>query len=315
MMNIRGKTLRICIAIALFGMSFSTLCAHAVGLKESSILTDDTIKLGDIFYGLKRDEERVLGSSPRPGKEMVLNAKTLLRIALALDLEWRPSHASDHIVLRREATVIEHDTIAEAILTAIREDGVYGDYQLRIPNQYHEIVLPADQPATFDITRLNVDTTRKTFEATIAAPSEINPIQHLRITGHMDAVVDVPVLTGNLQNGRIISKNDITMIKIRERDFSANTIADPHQLIGMTARRLITAGRPIKDADLIAPQIVKRGELVTLSLSNGPLNLTTQVKALQNGAKGDVIRVVNTSSNQVLQAIIQRENEVAVVEN
>ncbi len=302
-------------ALALLSAPFSITSADAAGLKENSILSDDTIKLGDVFYDLARDQDRVLGMAPRPGKEMVLNAKTLLRIALALDLDWRPTHQSDHIILRREATVIDRDIIETTILKAMRDDGIYGDYELFLPTQYHEIILPVDQPAAFEITRLNVDTRRKTFEATIAAPSAINPIQQLKITGHMDAVVEIPVLSGNLQNGRIITERDITSLKIRERDFSADTIGDAHQLLGMTARRIITAGRPIKSVDLIAPQIVKRGELVTLSLLNGSMRLTTQVKALQNGAKGDVIRVVNTSSNQVLQATIQRENEVTVVEN
>ncbi len=296
-------------------LSLTALPAHAVGLKENSIVTDNTIKLGDVFYDLPRDADRVLGSAPRPGQEMVLNAKTLLRIALALDLPWRPVTTADHVVLRREATVIDETQIKENLRAAFIDDGVYGDYEIVVPTQYREIILPHDQPAEFDVTRLNIDTARKTFEATISAPSRDNPIQQFHMTGRLFPVIQVPILKTNIQNGRSITANDIDYIKVRERDFSQGTVADAQSLIGMTARRMLIAGRPLKENELTPPQAVERGEMVMLSLRAGTMNITTQVKALQNGAKGDIIRVVNMSSNQTLQAIITDDNAVTVVQN
>ena len=288
--------------------------AHAVGLKENSIVKSDTITLGDIFYDLPRDEDRVLGNAPRPGQDMVLNARTLLRIAVALDLPWRPSSA-DQITLSRDATIIEYDQIKEALHTALYDEGVYGSYELSIPAEYHKIVLPNDVPPTMTITKFNVDPVHKTFEAQIAAPSSENPIQNVRVSGKMNAVIKVPVLMENLQAGQIIRANDISYVTIKERDYGHDTIADADALIGMTARRVVIAGRPIKATDLIAPQIVERGELVVMTLNQGVLNLSTQVKALENGAKGDIIRVVNTSSNQTLQAQVIGDNRVAVIRN
>ena len=65
--------------------------ASAVSLKPTSVITEDTIRLGDLFSGLEHKSERVLGMAPRPGQDMVLNARTLMRIAIALDLPWRPT--------------------------------------------------------------------------------------------------------------------------------------------------------------------------------------------------------------------------------
>ncbi len=292
----------------------SPFSAMAVGLKEHSVLTGDTITLGDIFYDLPRNENRILGSAPRPGKDMVINAKTLLRIAIALDLPWRPSGPNDNVVLRREATVIEYDQIKEALYTALYDNNVYGDYELSIPAQYHKIILPHEQPASMVITRFDTNNANDTFEATIAAPSAENPIQHFKIKGHLNAVISVPVLSNNLQSGNIITAKDIKHVKIKERSFTKDTILDPQALVGMTARRVILAGRPIKQSEMIAPRIVERGEIITLSLNVGTMALTTQVKALQDGAKGDVIRVVNTNSNKTLQAMVMGSNQVSIVQ-
>ena len=110
-------------------------------------------------------------------------------------------------------------------------------------------------------------------------------------------------------------RQDIDTLPIKEQNFVQGMVVDEEELIGMTARRLLVAGRVIKSTEIEAPQIVSRGELVTLSLNHGLMNLATKVKALQSGAKGDLIRVVNIASNQTLQAIITGENAVSVVTN
>ena len=304
--------IKILIINIVLGLMFITP-AHAMGIKENSLITDNTIKLGDVFYGLNRDEDRVLGNAPRPGTEMVLNARTLLRIAIALDLPWRPSSNADKVVLKRDATIIEYPQIKEAIQTALYDEGVYGDYDIAIPTEFQRIILPADQPAQMHIERVKVDPNRNTFEVMVSAPSSDNPIYKFEVKGKMHHVIRVPVLTESLEHGRIITANDIRMMEIRERDFTKGTIADTQSLIGMTARRLVIAGRPLKETDLVAPQVVERGKLVTLNLNNGIMNISTQVKALENGAKGDIIRVVNTSSNQTLQALVTGQNAVSIV--
>ncbi len=301
------------ILVTIIATCIISFSAHAVGLKENSIITDDTIKLGDLFYGLSRDEDRPLGAAPRPGDEMIINARTLLRIAVALDISWRPQDAQTRAIIKREATVIKQDQITKTLISALKKEGAYGNFEVTVGN-LQDIILPIDEPAKLDITRINYDQGRNKFTATIAAPSAENPIQNLSVQGYLHPVIDVPVLRDNQEHGRRISTHDIEIIQIREGSFSKDTIASIDQLIGMTPRRLITAGRPIKRTDIIAPVIVERGELITLSLANGAMNITTQVKALENGAKGDVIRVVNLSSNKTIQALVTSTSEVSIIQ-
>ncbi len=298
----------------LIGMLFFfSNIGHAIGIKENSIITGDTIKLGDIFYGLTRDEDRILGNAPQPGKDMVLNARTLLRIATALDLPWRPSSNADKVVLRRDATIIKYDKIKEAIYTALYDEGIFGDYEISIPERYQQIILPANEPAEVSVTNIQIGSNRNVFDITLAAPSSQNPIQQIRVKGQMHPIIRVPVLTSNIENGRIIRPSDIETITIKEKNFSKGMIVDANKLVGMTAKRMLIAGRPIKEMEIMAPQMIERGQIVTLSLNSGTMNISTKVKALENGAKGDVIRVVNLSSNKSLQAIVIDNNKVGTI--
>lgn len=298
--------------LALFIMIGFALPAYAVGLKNNSMVSNSTITLGDVFYDLPRDADRVLGAAPKPGEEMVLNARTLLRIAKAMDLSWRPSSSRDYVVIRSDATLIDHDMISAKLRDALSEHNVYGDYEITLPVQHHQITLPAQYPPEMEVVRIHYDQSSQRFEAVIAAPSAKNPVQQMHVRGSVDPVIQVPVVRDNLQNGRIIQSRDLEYITIRENEFNQNTVVDAQSLIGMTARRVLIAGRPIRDNDIVAPQMISRGEIVTLALSNGAMNITTQVKALQNGARGDVIRVVNLSSNKTMQARVDSAGRVVV---
>lgn len=284
----------------------------AMGLKDNVVVSENTIKLGDIFYGLEGDQERVLGVAPRPGQDMVLNARTLLRIAIALDLPWRPTSSTEQVVIRRDATVIGQDMIEDHLKDAIFKEGYTGDFSLRIPPDYTQIVLPRTEPASLEVTQVTLNRSKNTFEATVSAPSAEKPIQKFQVSGTIHPLITVPVLRANIQNGQIIDAGDLEYVQVPESEFIQGTVVDEQALIGMTPRRFAIAGRPLRAGDMTAPKIISRGDLVTVILDEGVLSLTAKGKALENGSKGDLIRVVNTSSNITIEALVTGVNEVRV---
>ncbi len=305
-------------ALLLFGscivlfLSVIPSSAQAVSLKEQSVISDNVIKLGDIFEGLGRSSERVLGVAPRPGHEMTLNARTLLRIAMAMDLPWRPTSAADYVVLSRSASIVGRDMIEESLKEALAQKGVSGNYNLLFSGGDNQIILPANQPETLEVLTLEFKPQSNKFEAMIVAPSKDNPIQRLYVSGVLERMVDVPVLKNTLRNGTIIGRHDIDYLSIRERNLKGNIIVDAQELIGMTPRRVLIAGKSVKVNDVDTPKIVSRGDMVTMTFRESGLNLTARGKALEHGAKGDVIRVVNTGSNKTVEATVTASREVTV---
>jgi flagella basal body P-ring formation protein FlgA len=73
---------------------------------------------------------------------------------------------------------------------------------------------------------------------------------------------------------------------------------DPKSLLGMKAKRSIAAGR-LLDANLVhRRQLVKRGTSVQILAGEGPLQVRMKGKALDNGARGERVRVRNLSSGR-----------------
>jgi len=295
-----------------FAAGMNSLPAKAITLKQNSIIEDNTIKLGDVFNGLKRNENKILGPAPLPGKDMTLNARTLMRIAVAMDLPWRPQHSSEQVILKRAATVIGSDVIKEEIHNALLEHGVQGEFDVSMRSGFGDIILPESEPAQVEVDRFSFSPETNSFEAVIVAPSKDNPIYTTSLTGTIARLVKIPVLRNPLRSGTIIGERDIHTISIKESALRSNIILDARDLIGLTPRTLISSGAPVKINDLEQPQVVSRGSLVTMVFKNGTLTLTTQGKAMENGAVGDLIRVVNAGSNRTVQGLVSGDNEVVL---
>ena len=294
-----------------FGIT-TTAYADPLTLRHNAVVDSAALKLSDLFYGLPQNKDKVIGNAPRPGEDMRLNARTLLRIALATHINWRPTDSEESIVIERAATIIENEDIKSKLKVAMTQSGIKGAYDLSITEGPNKIILSPNHDAVFEIKDMQLNQRYKKFSATLFSPNAKNPIRTVQISGNYEKIIDIPVLNQSARTGFIIGTNDIDYVQIKERDLRHDTVLNENTLIGKTPRRIIVAGEPIKKASLKTPKIVSRGDMVTMVFENGPLQLTTQAKALQNGAKGDLIRVVNLGSSKTLQAIVSGDKEVTV---
>ncbi len=308
---VRQVLLGLSVPALLAGIVIYPHTAAAISLKENSIVTDNMIRLADVFEGVSKDQNKVLGISPLPGREMVLDSRTLLRISLALDLGWRPENNTDYVTITRAATLIDNGMIEDAIKTSLAEKNVTGDYRLMI-NENPEMVLPKEMAPSVEVSYINVKPETGWFEATLSAPSKVKPLTTTRITGHIEKMTKIPVVRESISHGTIIDARDIDWLEIPERNVKNGMTLGKNDLIGMTPRRVLVSGQPVLAGDIETPQLVDRGEIVTMVFNEGGLQLTAQGKALEKGGKGDRIKVVNTSSSKTVVAEVTNDKEVTL---
>ncbi|ALG71278.1 FlgA protein [Azospirillum thiophilum] len=134
----------------------------------------------------------------------------------------------------------------------------------------------------------------------------------LPVSGRAFGVVQIPVLTRRVIPGDIIGPGDVDWQDVRADMTTSDTAATDAQLIGMTPRRGISTNQAVRLRDLQSPRMIDKGSLVTITLTTPAMTLTTQGKALQDGGRGEVIRVVNIQSNRIVEATVAGPNVVAV---
>ena len=130
------------------------------------------------------------------------------------------------------------------------------------------------------------------------------------------AIVLVPALVPveRIQAGEILSQSDLKEIRIPYQTIPAGSVRYPSEMIGKQTRRVLIDNRPIPESSLIEPQIVERGDQVSIELAAGGLKLIAPGKAMEDGAKGDDVRVINLNSNKTITATIEASGLVRVAQ-
>jgi len=134
------------------------------------------------------------------------------------------------------------------------------------------------------------------------------------VTGSYDEIVSIPTMSVRIPNGTVIKAEDVEYVDIAKHKLRHDTILDKSQLIGKTLKHSKSALRPIRMRDVQQEQLVKRSDNIDIIYETPSITLTAKGIAIDGGAKGDVIRVRNTSSNKIVRAIV-KDSSLAIVKN
>ncbi|MEM7519464.1 MAG: flagellar basal body P-ring formation chaperone FlgA [Pseudomonadota bacterium] len=103
---------------------------------------------------------------------------------------------------------------------------------------------------------------------------------------------DSVVPTRTIRANTIISETDVTLRAMQNaKGFAAIT-----DVVGQEARVVLYPGRVIQVDDVGPPALVSRNQVVRLAFSAGGLQIITEGRALERGAVGDLVRIMNLSS-------------------
>lgn len=115
------------------------------------------------------------------------------------------------------------------------------------------------------------------------------------------ANVEVLAYARSLSAGEIVQPQDLIWIKAAASPAEAPQDADA--MIGMTAKRALREGAAASLRDVAAAQVIKAGDIITVTYENGGISLALQGKAMTAAAAGEVVSVQNTQSKKIIQAV------------
>ncbi|MEM6904221.1 MAG: flagellar basal body P-ring formation chaperone FlgA [Pseudomonadota bacterium] len=297
------------------GVLFTSIVSDAAELRRQSVVEDAQVTLGDLFDGLtQKQAEKKVAPAPAPGRRAVFDYRTLGRLARAYRVQWQASSTLDRVVVERVANVISHATVEAHLVKAIATDSLVEQdtISVNLDNRAVSISLPVDVPPTMAVTRLNHDPISGRFTATIVAPATGAPEYEGTVTGRSIDIVAVPVLTEPLRRGDVVAEHMVSTIKVPSERINSDILVSMADLVGMTPRRSVSANTPIRASDLQEPVLIERGTPVTIRLDHGGIALTAKGRAMDDAAEGQGLRVMNVSSNRVVDAVAIGANLVQI---
>ena len=122
--------------------------------------------------------------------------------------------------------------------------------------------------------------------------------------------VQVAVLAHPVEKGTRLERSDFE--SEARAPAAARGALSAEDAAGMEAARNLSAGMTVRRSDLMKPQMVRRGEPVTIRIVSGALVITASGRALNGGGQGEMVRVVTTATNRTLDGTIEGSGTVRI---
>jgi len=301
------------LVLALCSAAMPCLAGSPVTLRATTEVNRPAIRLADVFDGVPTDIDREIAIAPAPGKSVTYNTRVLTKLAEQYRLDWQPQSMSDSTVLTRASTQITAEMIQDAVIRKLKEsqNDPKSTMEILFDNRNLLVNLPADRAPDFSLVNFTYDAPSHRFRTELVAQTGTQPINQ-PVSGRLLLKKSVPVLTRRLAAGTTIGESDLAWITVADEQLNTDVLAKADQIVGLELRHDQSDGELIRSRDLIAPRLVTRGSLVTLKIETPLMLMTVQGRAMQDGAKGDVVRVTNVQSNRVIEGTVEAGGVIRV---
>jgi len=152
------------------------------------------------------------------------------------------------------------------------------------------------------VTQKNTDCRpgRKTLTAAILKNGTEQGL--VKMTGDLKLFGPVVSLKKRLNRNEIITRDDLGATRRDVSQLDPGFIRNPAEAVGKKLRVSLPAGAILYDQTLTVPDLVRRGDKVTIVARSAAVEVSAPGEARDFGTKGEIIRVKNLSSRKEIQA-------------
>lgn len=285
--------------------------ASAPRLRGDVTARGDTLSLGDLVEGAPADlAARPLFRAPGLGAVGTIQTRRIVEAAAALGLAGIETGGRVQVSVQRAARRVGAPEIEAALKRTL--ETAYGlDPKALTVRLDGETLLLA--PLDLDGPAAAVDATYDPRTRRVAALIVLGERQaSLRVSGVAIETREVAVLTRNLARGEAVTATDLTVERRPRETVPNDAVGAPALVVGQVAQRPVGAGALLRSGDVAPPDLVARGEGVTIVFETAGVSLSMRGTANESGRLGTSVAVTNTASKKVLQAVVVGPGRVSV---
>lgn len=119
------------------------------------------------------------------------------------------------------------------------------------------------------------------------------------------------VASGHLLRGTALSEAHVQRVEVDTPGMPVNVLEQVGDVRYSELLRDLPAGTPIRSQDIRPMVLVKRGQMVMVSVGQGQgFQISARVEALQDGRLGEQIKLKNAESGRQITGLVQGPNQV-----
>jgi flagella basal body P-ring formation protein FlgA len=221
-----------------------------IRLNASVTVTEDVIRLSDLFSGELTKADKVVAQAPAPGQRLFLAADWLATLARNNGIDWTPAGPYDRAMIFRPGQTIQTADVMAAVRGELTARGMPKNYGLKPFTTIGTMTIGLNANKSIVVREAVYDAATSTFSAVaeIAAgdPSAI----FVPIRGSAMPVVNIPTLKQGLARNTVMTAEMIETVDIAETEIAADTVMDINALIGKAPRGYIKSGQAIRQTEI-----------------------------------------------------------------
>jgi flagella basal body P-ring formation protein FlgA len=132
------------------------------------------------------------------------------------------------------------------------------------------------------------------------------------VTGKVSLLADVLVARESLARGSPVNEDSVELVERDISSLSRGYLNEPSQLEDKVLRRAVSPGMVLTPNMLESPRIIRRGDRVSLEVSQGALAVRMQGEAVMDGRRGERIRVRSLSSKKIVEGVVTAPGVIKV---
>jgi flagella basal body P-ring formation protein FlgA len=304
------------LAFILGGLALSLAVASAAErpiLRSDVVVSDSIVRIGDLIENAGIVADVPIFRAPALGQTGMIPAAQVIDAVRAHALVGLDPGSVSEVTVTRASRAIAASEIETLVKTALVKSYALGnaaDVSLSFARSLRTLHLAPSQTGALHIEQLRFDAGTGRFDGTLTVAGTSNV--QMRLVGTAIITAETVELLRPLARGEIVKLSDVTRRRVPRTQITPETITDPDRAIGLAARGAVNAGQPLRASDLTKPELVQRGESVTIIYQTPGLMLAVRGKAGDGGTEGDMIDVVNLQSKRTVRATIIDRGRVEV---
>jgi flagella basal body P-ring formation protein FlgA len=222
---------------------------------------------------------------------------------------------SDVTVTRASRALAPKD-IESQIARAIAEQHGFADAKsllVTFDRETRAIQLDPSASVELRVARLWYDARSAKFDISFEVPASGSTRPGAaRYTGTIVETVEAAVVTRAFGRSEVIKAGDVGIERRPKAEAGSDVVGETQRVVGLAARRPLRLGQALRAADLMKPEVVQRNEAVTLIYEVPGMTLTFRGKAIDAGAEGDLVNVLNSQSKRTIQGTVAGPGRVII---
>jgi flagellar basal body P-ring formation protein FlgA len=307
-------TISVLLALALPARAADDFIA-APTLRASVTVTSDVVRVGDLIDNAGSAAMIPVYRSPDLGTTGALPVAQVLSVLRGKQVIGVMTGDIKEVQVTRLARTLVHKDLENAVASALERRFGLGDaanITVTFDRGISDMRLDASNSGALQPVATRYDARSGRFDVAFEIVNDSNPTPtKLRFTGNAIETVEVAVLARDIDRADILKSSDLALER-RPKAEVAGEAASRDRVIGMQLRRPMRAGTPIRVADIVKPDFVSRDQSVTVIYQVPGIYLTTRGKALESGAEGDTVSVLNLQTKRTLTGTVTARGQITV---